>query len=749
MITLADTATQHLARQRGFQLAADQPLELTRAELGLVAFLREVVDQGLIEGQRHALAGGVAGHTIKLQADDMADLLLAQRMEDDDLVDAVDELGAEVSAQHVHHLGLGLLVFLAGGATGLQPTLDDVRAQVRGGDDDGIGEIHHPALAVGEPPVVEHLQQDVVDVGVRFFDLIEQQHAVGLATHLLGELAALVIAHITRRRAHQACHGMAFPVLGHVDAQQRTFIAIDGLGQRLGELGLAHAGRAKEQESRHRLVAFAQARARQPHGIGHRAHRFVLAHQALMQPLLQMQQLLAFFHRQLVDRNAGQARDDLRDMLGLDFGAARGALAFPFLDELLEFSLLGLDALAQLGGLVVLLARGHVVLLTPQLVQFGLQLLHRHRASRGRQLHACGRLVKQVDGLVRQKARGDVAVRQLGGGDDRILGDADLVVRLEGVAQAAQDHHGLRYRRLGHHHRLETTLQRGVLLDVLLILVERGGADQVQFAARHHRLEHVGHVQPAFAATLACTDDGVHFIDEENHLALVLGHFLEHLLHALLELAAILGACHHGVDVELDQTLVAQRLGHFTGDHALRQPFDNGGLADAGLTDQHRVVFLAPGQHLDGGLDLLRTADDWIEFALARHLGEVARVFIQLGRVGRRLGAAILGPFADHLAYLLAQRLRREAVTAQQVGRQTFAFLSEPDQEMLRPDIRVAEFVGGHESAAERVLDPGRHADFALERLLAALGFGFDLSLEVIDLDLELSQDGLHHVAVG
>ncbi len=150
---------------------------------------------------------------------------------------------------------LASALFLAGCATGLQPTLDDVRAQVRGGDDDGIGEIHHPALAVGEPPVVEHLQQDVVDVGVSLLDLVQQQHAVGLATHLLGELAALVIAHITRRRAHQACHGMAFPVLGHVYAQQRTFIAIDGLGQRLGELGLAHAGRPEEQKSRHRLAA--------------------------------------------------------------------------------------------------------------------------------------------------------------------------------------------------------------------------------------------------------------------------------------------------------------------------------------------------------------------------------------------------------------------------------------------------------------------------------------------------------------
>ena len=97
----------------------------------------------------------------------------------------------------------------------------------------------------------------------------------------------------------------------------------------------------------------------------------------------------------------------------------------------------------------------------------------------------------------------------------------------------------------------------------------------------------------------------------------------------------------------------------------------------------------------------------------------------------------------------MAQRLRRQAVAAQQVSGQPFAFLGQTDQEMLRPDIRVAEFIGGHESTAERVLDPGRHADLALERLLAALGFGFDLLLEVIDLDLELPQDGLHHIAVG
>ncbi len=146
------------------------------------------------------------------------------------------------------------------------------------------------------------------------------------------------------------------------------------------------------------------------------------------------------------------------------------------------------------------------------------------------------------------------------------------------------------HRRLGHRHRLEAPLQCGILLDVFLVLVQRRGADQVEFTARHHRFEHVGHVQPAFATALAGTDDGVHLVDEQNQLALVLGHLLQHLLHALLELAAIFGAGHHGVDVEFHQALVAQGLGHFTRHHALRQPFDDGGLAHTRLADQHTAL---------------------------------------------------------------------------------------------------------------------------------------------------------------
>ena len=61
-------------------------------------------------------------------------------------------------------------------------------------------------------------------------------------------------------------------------------------------------------------------------------------------------------------------------------------------------------------------------------------------------------------------------------------------------------------------------------------------------------------------------------------------------------------------------------LRHVAIDDAQRQPFGDGGLADAGLADQHRVVLGAARQHLDGAADLLVAADHRIELAGARHL---------------------------------------------------------------------------------------------------------------------------------
>ena len=182
-------------------------------------------------------------------------------------------------------------------------------------------------------------------------------------------------------------------------------------------------------------------------------------------------------------------------------------------------------------------------------------------------------------------------------------------------------------RRLADDDRLEAPLERGILLDVLAVLVERRRADGVQLAARQHRLEHVGRVHRAFRG--AGADDGVELVDEEDDLAGGIGDFLEDRLQPLLELAAVLRAGDQRAHVERDDLLVLQPLGHVLPHDALGQAFDDGGLADAGLADEDRVVLGPARQHLDHAADLVVAADDRIELALARELGEVAAVALE------------------------------------------------------------------------------------------------------------------------
>ena len=69
-------------------------------------------------------------------------------------------------------------------------------------------------------------------------------------------------------------------------------------------------------------------------------------------------------------------------------------------------------------------------------------------------------------------------------------------------------------------HLLEAPLERRVLLDVLAVLVERGGADAVQLAARERGLQHVAGVHGALG--LAGADHGVQLVDEQDDVAFLL-----------------------------------------------------------------------------------------------------------------------------------------------------------------------------------------------------------------------------------
>ena len=121
--------------------------------------------------------------------------------------------------------------------------------------------------------------------------------------------------------------------------------------------------------------------------------------------------------------------------------------------------------------------------------------------------------------------------------------------------------------------------ERGVFLDVFAILIQRGRADGAQLAARQLRLEHIGGIDRSFRRARA--DDGVQLVDEENDLALRIGHLLQERFQPVLEFAAELRARHHRADVHRDDAFVFERFRDVAADDATRQPFDDRGLADA------------------------------------------------------------------------------------------------------------------------------------------------------------------------
>ena len=134
--------------------------------------------------------------------------MTCERLEHHNLVNTVQELGLEMHLQHLHHIATCALHHICRESLAIERRrevlLDNLRAHIRSHNDNGIAEINRATLIVRKATIVQHLQQDVKYIGVCLLNLIEQYHRIGLATHRLGKLTTLIIAHISRRCSHQA-----------------------------------------------------------------------------------------------------------------------------------------------------------------------------------------------------------------------------------------------------------------------------------------------------------------------------------------------------------------------------------------------------------------------------------------------------------------------------------------------------------------------------------------------------------------
>ena len=133
----------------------------------------------------------------------------------------------------------------------------------------------------------------------------------------------------------------------------------------------------------------------------------------------------------------------------------------------------------------------------------------------------------------------------------------------------------------------------------------------MQLTSSQHRLEHVPGIHRALGGT--GTDDGMQFVDEQQVPAFGAGHFIQYGLEPLLKLTAILCAGHRGAHIQCENGLVTQPFRYIPVVDPLRQSFDDRGLADTWLADQHRVVLGFTRQDLDGPTDLRVPPDYWLQ----------------------------------------------------------------------------------------------------------------------------------------
>src|SRR5690606_29392166 len=168
---------------------------------------------------------------------------------DDDLINAVQELRPEEPLELVAIFALRMLALIELRRRKAQwATLHHLRANVAGHNDHRVAEVHRPPLTIRQATIVHDLEQRVPDLRVSLLDLVEEDHLVGPAAYLLGQLAALVIADITRRSAKEPADGVRLAIFAHVNAQQRLIVVEQEAGQRLRQLGLTHTRRPQEQE---------------------------------------------------------------------------------------------------------------------------------------------------------------------------------------------------------------------------------------------------------------------------------------------------------------------------------------------------------------------------------------------------------------------------------------------------------------------------------------------------------------------
>ena len=173
---------------------------------------------------------------------------------------------------------------------------------------------------------------------------------------------------------------------------------------------------------------------------------------------------------------------------------------------------------------------------------------------------------------------------------------------------------------------LETAFQRAVLLDILPVFVQGGGADDLHLSAGKRRLQNVCRVDTSLC--LAGSDNVVNLVNDENDVARLLD-IIDQTDHTRLKLTAELCSRHQSGHIDQINLLSAQFVRNVTGRGADGKRLGNCGLSDARFTDQAGVVFLSSAKNLNHTGELPLPAHNPVQLPCLGIGGQISAIGVQ------------------------------------------------------------------------------------------------------------------------
>ncbi len=246
---------------------------------------------------------------------DTADIIPCQRLKHDNLIQPVQKFRPEGSTQILHDQ---FLTGIADLPVLFNPLQKIPGAEVGGHDDDRILKVHSSALGIGDTSVIQNLEQDVEYIRMCFFHLIKEDDRIRFAPYGLGQLSALIISDISRRRPNQPGDRILLHIFAHINPYHILFIVKQAFRKSLRKLGLADTCGSQEQEGADRLCRVLDSCLGTQNGIGHFVHTFLLPDDPLMELIRKIKRLVPFSLGQLCDRYTCPAGYDPGDLLLAD-----------------------------------------------------------------------------------------------------------------------------------------------------------------------------------------------------------------------------------------------------------------------------------------------------------------------------------------------------------------------------------------------------------------------------------------------